>query len=215
VWSAPGAGSDIDGGGIIYEPFITLVLDEGSGHYHERWNAHRYGPTGAPLADILDLGSVEEGYRMEAVVTPNHLAILELNYWNESTANVWVRNVTTNAIVHHTGAGRGWNEFPNGFIAGAGDDVGFIHEPGELVVWDWNRMGYQLDHLKADGTSWNILHIPPQDPAPITWYPPGAEVYGLAGGPDGDLAMLGSYRPFDLGDSRTRPDVGLIQAFAP
>ena len=214
LWSAPGSGTTIDGAGIIYGEFITLEWDEDSGHYHEKLNTHRYGSGGAPLADALYWGSVEEEGHFQFLVTPNHSAVLELDKYDFNMLNVSVRTLATNAPVHVSYVWRIRNDrFPNGFIAGAGDDVGFIHDPSDGLAETFYGYGYVLSHLRADGSYWTVERIPPRDwTLPLTSY--GPYVYGLAGGPNGDLAMLGIYRPFERSDP-TRPDVGLIQAFAP
>ena len=58
---------------------------------------------------------------------------------------------------------------------------------------------------------WALSRFPPE-PDWTRLY--GAVPSGIAGGPNGDLAVLGVYQPFRR-DGELAAPVGLIQAFAP
>ena len=146
------------------------------------------------------------------MATANRTATLERDSYDYKMLNLSVRGGPTGS--DHTLSA--WRlrmgiEFPRGFIAGAGDAIGFVHDPDEAVVWNFAGHGYQLDHLRPDGTKWTLLRFPPEADASR---PYGAIPSGVAGGPNGDLAMLGAYQPFrQYGEPAAT--VGMIQAFAP
>jgi hypothetical protein len=214
IWTAPGQGTEIDGTGTIYQPFTQLEENDPPGHYHRNLYAHRYGATGVPLADTGMWGSVEEWGEYQVAVTPNRIAVLSRDEWDYKIVGVGVFNPTTGEHHHYVDAWRmdGFDELPRGFVTGAGDDIGFVHDPDELAVWNFLVYGYQLDRLRADDTRWTVMRFPPSSEERQTYY--GTYFAGAAGGPSGQLAVLGHYRPFYL-DTRSRPDVGIIQAFAP
>lgn len=88
-------------------------------------------------------------------------------------------------------------------IALAGDGVAFVHEPSEGdVLWEYGGFGYRIGRLGV----WQHLRTVP---GYTGW---GDMIGGVAGGPDGSVAMLGEYLPFDTARARSR--FGLIQAFS-
>lgn len=212
IWTAPGDGTEIDGSGTIYEPFTELEWNDTDDHPHRVLYMHRYDAVGMPLADTGPSGSVEEWGDFQVVMTANRHAVLERDEWDYSILRMSVYNPSTKQRTHLVEAWRLDAGVPRGFITGAGDDIGFVHDPDELEVWSFASFGYQLDRLRADGTTWTVMRFPwiSSDQAP--YY--GARHAGIAGGAGGHLAMLGSYQPFrDWGEPLAL--VGFIQAFAP
>jgi hypothetical protein len=215
IWTAPGRGTGIDGTGIIYEPFTRIEENDPPGHYHRNLYAHRYGAAGTPLADTAMWDSVEEWGEYQVVVTPNRIAILSTDEWDYKIMGVGVFNPTTGERSHYVDTWRmgGDDALQRGFITGGGDDIGYVHDPDELAVWNFGGYGYQLDWLRADGTIWTLMRFPPPSDNRWTYY--GPYFAGVAAGPSGHVAMLGRHRPFYLEGTPRRPDVGIIQAFAP
>ncbi|MEJ7600806.1 MAG: hypothetical protein WKG01_23075 [Kofleriaceae bacterium] len=213
IWRAPGAGTQIDGTGRIYEPFTTLVeSDPPDDHGHLVLAMHRYAADGTPLSDFGSWGGVEESGEFQVAVTAHRLAVLERDAYDFSWLRLSIHEVATYQRTQYVEEERLQPNLMTGFIIGAGDDIGFAHEPGENVMYWFYGYGYQLDRLRADGSTWTVQRIAPPSDAYRADY--GPLLGGVAGGPGGELAMLGAYQQFRAWPEPAAP-VGLIQAFAP
>jgi hypothetical protein len=203
-WMAAGSFPqlDIDASGTIHGSIVQSV---GPPEERETWlDVARFTATGTPLANVVDitsrgiLGTVE----LQFVVDSNS------RYFGRTTSerDLYLTSRGQDGIVQFqlSPIDRVMRLLPSG-IAATGVDIAWVQAHETAFAH-----GFTVQRLSpAGGITWNLRRNA------TACGENGDEFHAIAGGPSGQLVLVGSYQGLLTGYCTTPKHLGWIQAFAP